>query len=173
MGVADRLGRRSRSKKKRIQRKRRLEFMGVRVDGIEGAEGVDEGGPGVHGHGYAEGFGNFLLGGASFEGGVGVEGDAAITTSGYGYGDRNELTIFFTAERGFSVGVRENLIAFEGVGRKLGEFWDGLGEIGFICVPIENHNGCSCEEMGAGREYTTREGDLLIGQYTHSTFTKK
>jgi len=36
------------------------------VDGVEGAEGVDESGAGVHGHGHAEGFGDFVFGGAGF-----------------------------------------------------------------------------------------------------------
>jgi hypothetical protein len=34
------------------------------VYGVKGAQRVDEGGAGVHGYGYAEGFGDFFTGGA-------------------------------------------------------------------------------------------------------------
>jgi len=92
-----------------------LEFAGVGIDGVEGAEGIDKGGAGVHGHGNAEGFGDFLFGGAGFEGGVGVKGDAAVAAGGYGNGNGDELAGFFAEERGFGVGGGEGLIAFEGV----------------------------------------------------------
>jgi len=56
----------------------------VGVDGVHGAEGIDEGRAGVHGHGYTEGFGDFFPGGAGFKGGVGVKGDAAVAVRGDG-----------------------------------------------------------------------------------------
>lgn len=83
------------------------------VDGVEGAERVNEGGAGVHGHSYAEGFGDFLFGGTGFEGGVGVEGDAAIAAGGDGDSDRDELADFLAEERCFGVGGGESLVALE------------------------------------------------------------
>jgi hypothetical protein len=114
-----------------------LGFGGVGVDGIQGAEGVDEGGSGVHGHGYAEGFGDFFFGGTGFEGGVGVEGDAAVATRGDGYGDRDELTDFFAEERVFGIGVRESLVALERIGGEFGEFGNDFGKTCLVRVPIE------------------------------------
>jgi len=111
----------------------------VGVDGVEGAEGVDEGGASVHGHGYTEGFGDFLLGGASFESGVGVEGDATIAAGGYGHGEGDELAGFFAEERGFGIGSGKGLVAFEGIGREFGEIGNGFGEFGLIVDPIEEH----------------------------------
>jgi hypothetical protein len=71
-----------------------LGFAGVGLDGVEGAERVDEGGTGVHGHGDAEGFGDFLFCSAGFEGAVGMEGDTAVAMRGDGYGNGDELTGF-------------------------------------------------------------------------------
>lgn len=112
-----------------------LGLGGVGVDGIEGAEGVDEGSAGVHGHGDAEGFGDFLLGGTGFEGGVGVEGDPAIATQGDSDGD--EFANFCAEKRGFGVGGGKSLIALEGIRGELGEFGNGFGEFGLIGVPVE------------------------------------
>lgn len=109
------------------------------VDSVHGAEGIDEGGASVHGHGYTEGFGDFFAGGAGFKGGVGVEGDAAVAVRGDGYGDGDELADFF-AEVGVGfVGVGENLVALEGVGSQLGELGNDFCELGFVGGPIEHH----------------------------------
>ena len=113
-----------------------LGLGGVGVDGVQGTEGVDEGGAGVHGHGYAEGFGDFLLGGAGFESGVGVEGDAAVAASGDGNGDGDELAGFFAEERGFGVGGGEGLVALEGVGGEFGEFGDVGADLFLVVIPI-------------------------------------
>jgi hypothetical protein len=130
-----------------------LEFVGVGIDGVEGAEGIDKGGASVHGHGNAEGFGDFLFGGAGFEGGVSVEGDASVAAGGNGNGNGDELAGFFAEERGSGVGGGEGLIAFEGVWGELGEIGDGFGEFGLIGVPIKEHFFL-LREMGAGREYS-------------------
>jgi len=127
----------------------RLGF-GVGIHGVEGAERVDESGSGVHGHGDTEGFGNFLLGGASFEGGVGVEGDAAIAAGRDRNGEGDELADFFAEERGFGVGGGESLVALEGVGREFSEFGDGFGEFGLISVPIEEHRFLLNFDTGVG-----------------------
>ena len=76
------------------------------VDRVGGAERIHQGRFGIHGHGYAEGFGDFLLCGAGFEGCVSVEGDAAIAAGGYGYGKRDELAHLLPKERILGVGGR-------------------------------------------------------------------
>lgn len=119
------------------------------IDGIECAEGVDESGAGVHGHGDAEGLRDFLFRGARFEGCVGVKGDATIAASGDSHGKGNELTGFFAEERGFGVSGGEDLVAAERVGRELGEVGDGFGKFGLIIVPIEEH-GVSSRENRCG-----------------------
>jgi hypothetical protein len=111
----------------------------VGVDGVKGAERVDEGGAGVHGHGDAEGFGDFLLGGAGFKSSVGVDSDAAIAARGDGNSDRDELADFLAEERCFGVGIGKGLVASERVGSEFGEFGDGLHEFSLIGVPIEEH----------------------------------
>jgi hypothetical protein len=78
-------------------------------DGVEGAESVDEGGTGVHGHGDAEGFGDFLFCSAGFEGAVGMEGDTAVATRGDGYHNGDELTGFFAEKGVFGVGGGQSL----------------------------------------------------------------
>ena len=109
------------------------------VDGIKGAERVDKGGAGVHGHGHTEGFSDFLFGGACFESSVGVESDAAIAARGDGNRDGDKLADFLAEERVLGVGIGKGLVAAERVGRELGEFGDGLREFGLIGVPIEEH----------------------------------
>jgi len=64
-----------------------LRLVGMGVDGVQGAKGVNEGGSSVQGHGDTEGLGNFLLSGTGFEGGVGVESDATIATRGERHGE--------------------------------------------------------------------------------------
>src|SRR5271166_957888 len=128
---------------------------GVGVDGVHGAEGVDQGGAGVHGHGYAEGFGDFFLGGAGFEGGFGVEVDATIAAGGDGYGDGDELTGFFAEEGVGFVGVGEGLVALERVGGEFGKAGDGFGEFGFVGGPIEHH----------GSSPVGSEDDRTLGVY--------
>lgn len=98
-------------------------------DGVEGAESVDEGGTGVHGHGDAEGFGDFLFCSAGFEGAVGMEGDTAVATRGDGYHNGDELTGFFRREGSFWSWRRT----------EFGEIRNGFGEFGLISVPIEEH----------------------------------
>jgi hypothetical protein len=51
---------------------------GLGGDGVHYAEGIAQGCAGVHGHGHAEGFGNFFFGSSSLEGCVSVKGDATI-----------------------------------------------------------------------------------------------
>src|SRR5277367_7040543 len=41
-----------------------LGVCGLGADSVQRAQGVDEGGAGVHGHGNAKGFGDLFLGGA-------------------------------------------------------------------------------------------------------------
>jgi len=127
-----------------------LGFVGVGIDGVECAEGVDQGGAGVHGHGDAEGFGDFLFGSAGFESSVGVEGDATVAPGSDGNGERDELADFLAKERVFGVGGGEGLVALERVGRELGEFGDGFRELGLIGVPIEENGGASCKGMLTG-----------------------
>ena len=130
--------------------------VGMGIDGIQGAERVDQSGACVHGHGNAEGFGDFLFGGAGFEGGIGVEGDAAVATHGDGNGNGNELADFLAEERVFGVGGREGLVALERIRRELGEIGNGFGEFGLIVVPIEEHGvppevGCRGKSMASLR----------------------
>ena len=126
------------------------------IDGIQGAERVDQSGACVHGHGNSEGLGYFLFGGAGFEGGIGVKGDAAVATGGDGNGNGNELTDFLAEERVLGVGGREGLVALERIGRELGEIGNGFGEFGLIVVPIEEHGvppelGCRGKRMASLR----------------------
>lgn len=100
------------------------------LHGLEGAEGVDEGGAGVHGHGDAEGFADFLFCGPGFEGGVGMKGDATVTTGGDGYGDGDELADFFAEKRVFGVGGGKGLVTLQRVGRQFGEIGNSFGEFG-------------------------------------------
>jgi hypothetical protein len=68
-----------------------LFWGGLGDDGVHYTEGIDEGCAGVHGHGDAEGFGDFFFGGAGFKGRVGVEHDATIAPGGDGNGEGDEL----------------------------------------------------------------------------------
>jgi hypothetical protein len=62
-----------------------LFWGGLGGDGVPCAQGIDEGGDGIHGHGDAECLGDFFFGSASLDGRVRVEGDAAVAVRG----DRN------------------------------------------------------------------------------------
>ena len=117
------------------------------VDGVESAEGVDERGAGVHGHGDAQGFGNFLFGGAGFESGIGVESDATVATGGDGDGERDELADLLAEERIFGIGGGEGLIALEGIGRKFGEFGNRFGELGLVIIPVEEQGDPPEDEL--------------------------
>lgn len=97
------------------------------LDGIEGAEGVDERGTGVHGHSNTEGFGDFLFASASFEGGAGVEGNATVAASDHGHGNGDQLAHFFAEQRVFEVRGGESLVALERVGSEFGEIGNGYG----------------------------------------------
>lgn len=90
-------------------------FVRMGVDGIQGTEGIDEGDAGIHGHGYAQGFGYFLFCGASFERGIGMKGDAAVASRGYGYGNGDKLTDFFAEQRVLGIGGGESLVALKRV----------------------------------------------------------
>jgi hypothetical protein len=114
-------------------------FWGVGVDRIHGAERVDQGGAGVHGHGHTESFGDFLFGGASFEGSIGVESDATIAARGDGNGDGDKLADLLAEERVLGTGARQRLVALERVGSELGEFGDGFRKFSLLGVPIEEH----------------------------------
>jgi hypothetical protein len=97
----------------------RLFGRGLGGDGVHGAKGVDKGDTGVHDHGNDEGSGDFFLGGTRLEGGIGVEGDAAIATRGDGHGQRDELADLLTEMGAFGVGIGKSLVTFEGVGESL------------------------------------------------------
>jgi len=128
----------------------------VRVDGVQRAKGVDERRAGVHGHGDSQSFGNFLLGGAGFEGGVGMKRDAAIAARGDSYGEGDELADFFAEQGVFRVGSGKGLVALERVGRELGEFGNGFGEFGLIGVPVEEQ-GFLRKRSSAEKEYSGTE----------------
>jgi len=112
---------------------------GVGVDGVHGAERVDKGGAGVHGHGDTQGFGDFLAGGAGFQGGVGVDGDATVATCGDGNGEGDELADFFAEVGVGGVGVGESLLAPDRVGRELHEVSELGADLFLIIIPIEHH----------------------------------
>ncbi len=111
----------------------------VGVDGVHGAERVDEGGADVHGHGDTEGFGDFFAGGTGFQGGVGVDSDATVATRGDGNGEGDELADFFAEVRVGGVGVGESLVAADRVGRELHEVSELGADLFLIIIPIEHH----------------------------------
>lgn len=147
-----------------------LGFAGVGVDGIEGAERVDEGRSSVHRHGYAQGFGDFLLGGACFESGGGMERDATVAASGDGNGEGDQLAGFFAEKRSFGIGSGEGLVAAERVGGEFGEFRDGFAEPGLISIPIEEQGVPPGKSLVRGRSISCstkhREEQQKISPYS-------
>ncbi len=128
-------------------------------DGVHGAERVDEGGAGVHGHGDTESFRDFFLGGASFKGSVSVEGDATIAARGDSDGHGDELADFFAEKRVGGIGSGKSLIALQRVGREFRELRNEPGEIGLIGVPVKHHEiGLQYEARIESRGESIRQG---------------
>jgi len=92
----------------------------VGVNGVQGAERVDEGG-------------------AGFEGGVGVDSDATVAAGGDGHGQGDELASFFAEVGVFGVGVGEGLVAADRVGCDFHEVSELGADLFQIIILIEHH----------------------------------